>query len=288
MSDFSTFHTQTDDGLTLYGRDYPPTSADNGKLPIVCLPGLTRNSRDFHPFARKLAAEGRRVVTLDYRGRGQSDRDPNPANYNIVREAQDVVLALDAQGIDKAMFVGTSRGGLILHILGSMAAGRIAAIVLNDIGPVIEAEGLMRIRDYLSIRNPLSTVDEAAAHLARIHGAEFPLFGSNDWRDMAEAIYRIDGASLVGDYDPALVEPLKSMDFSQPLADLWPQYAALTALPLLVVRGQNSRLLSSATVTEMLVRHPKAQTITATGQGHAPNLHDDTIFRTITDFLASS
>jgi pimeloyl-ACP methyl ester carboxylesterase len=250
---------------------------------------LTRNSRDFHRFAQRLTAEGRRVVTLDYRGRGQSDRDANTANYNIVREAQDVVLVLEALGIEKAMFVGTSRGGLILHILAGMAAaGRIAAIVLNDIGPVIEADGLMRIRDYLSLRGTFSTVAEAAAHLERVHGAEFPLFKSIDWQDMAEAIYRNDNGTLVGDYDAAIVEPLKTMDFSQSLADLWAQYQAMTALPLLVVRGENSRLLSSATVTEMLARHPKAQAITASGQGHAPNLHDDTIFRTIADFLASS
>jgi pimeloyl-ACP methyl ester carboxylesterase len=285
MSAFNSFHIKTDDGLMLYGRDY---GIPNGaQVPIACLPGLSRNSRDFHPFAVKLAAAGRRVITLDYRGRGLSDWDARTENYNIVREAQDVVLALDALGIDKAAFVGTSRGGLILHILGAMIPSRIEAIVFNDIGPVIESDGLKRIRDYLSKSPKVSNLDDAALHLKAVHGPEFPILIDADWADMAEAIYREIDGRLVADFDPALVEPLKTMDFGKPLADLWPQFEALNAIPLLVVRGENSKLLSMATVEGMLSKHPNAHVVTAYGQGHAPVLHIAAVYESVRTFLSS-
>jgi pimeloyl-ACP methyl ester carboxylesterase len=246
---------------------------------------LSRNSRDFHLFAARLAGEGRRLVTLDYRGRGLSDRDSNAANYNIVREAQDVVQALGTLGIEKAAFVGTSRGGLILHILGAMIADRIAAIVFNDIGPVIEGEGLKHIRDYLSARPHPRDVEDAARHLQAVHGEEFPALEDADWRDMAQAIYREIDGKLVADFDPALVEPLKTMDFSTPLPDLWKQFELLAGIPLLVIRGENSKLLSPGTVTQMLAKHPLARTVTAHGQGHAPLLHVADVYPAIRDFL---
>ena len=148
--EFQPFHYRSDDGLTLHGRVYG--HGNGGQPPVVCLAGLSRNSRDFHRFALMLAEEGRKVVTFDYRGRGLSDRDPDPANYNPGREAQDVLQGLSHLGIAAADFIGTSRGGLILHFLPAMAPDLVRSVVLNDIGPVIENEGLRRIRDYLSVR----------------------------------------------------------------------------------------------------------------------------------------
>ena len=282
-SDFNIFHVQTDDGLRLYGRDYGHDNSS--QLPVVCLSGLSRNSRDFHQFAQRLASEGRRIVTLDYRGRGLSDWDANKENYNIVREGQDVVQMLDSLGIIRAAFVGTSRGGLILHVLGAMIGERIAAIVLNDIGPVLEIDGLKRIRDYLSARSQPSNFADATLHLKAIHAEEFPSLTDSDWHDMARAIYRqVDGA-LVADFDPALVEPLKSMDFSKPLADLWEQFMLLTTIPMLIIRGENSRLLSVETVAEMLARHPLARPVTARGQGHAPFLQLPEVYQALSHFL---
>jgi pimeloyl-ACP methyl ester carboxylesterase len=280
---FSTFHVETDDGLRLHGRDYGQAISD--PTPIVCLPGLSRNGRDFHQFALRLQEEGRRAITLDYRGRGLSDWDANKGNYNIVREAQDVVQALDVFGIKRAAFVGTSRGGLILHVLGGMIGERIVAIVFNDIGPVIESDGLRRIRDYLSTKPELVTLSDAANHLRTVHGAEFPALADSDWKDMAEALYRDIAGTLIADFDPALVEPLKSMDFSIPLADLWKQFALLAGSPLLIIRGENSKLLSKETVAEMLARHPSARAVVANGQGHAPVLHVDEVYRSISHFL---
>ncbi|MBX9456289.1 MAG: alpha/beta hydrolase [Rhizobium sp.] len=268
---FQSFHFTSDDGIDLHGRIQGGSAED--QRPVVCLPGLSRNSRDFYQIARILAAQGRRVIALDYRGRGLSAWDPNPANYNLLREAQDVLQAMAHLGITEADFIGTSRGGLILHFLPAMAPGLVRSLVLNDIGPVIEIEGLRQIRDYLSARQEPGDLDEAARGLKATHGDAFSALGDRDWREMADAIYRDIGGRLVPDYDPALVEPLKIMDLSVPPPDLWEQFTALAPLPLLIIRGENSSLLSIATVEEMLRRHGRARSITAPGQGHAPLLH---------------
>ncbi|MDB5523923.1 MAG: hydrolase [Rhizobium sp.] len=283
QQDFNAFHVRTDDGLILYGRDY--RDVENSRLPVVCLSGLSRNSRDFHQFALRQASEGRRVIALDYRGRGLSEWDDDKGNYNVVREARDVVMALDSLAVDKAIFVGTSRGGLIMHMLGALAPGRIGGIVLNDIGPVIESDGLRRILDYLSARAEVSTFSDAAAHLNAIHGAEFPALNDVDWQDMAFALYRQIDGRLVADFDPLVIEPLKTIDFAVPLPDLWKQFELLASIPLLIIRGKNSKLLSEKTVSDMLARHSLAQSITANGQGHAPILHRDDVYQPISEFL---
>ncbi|MBL0371149.1 alpha/beta hydrolase [Rhizobium sp. KVB221] len=282
-SRFQPFHFSSDDGLKLYGRDYPCPSSSTP--PVVCLPGLTRNSRDFHSLAAKLQSEGLRIITLDYRGRGQSEWDPNKANYNIMREAQDVLAALDHLGIEKARFIGTSRGGLILHMLGNMAPDRIISMIFNDIGPVIESDGLRHIRDYLSEKPPYPSLGAAIESLVSIHRAEFPALSDCDWQDMASAIYRQTELGWIVDFDPALAEPLKTIDFSQQLPDLWSQFELLKAIPLLVVRGEHSRLLSEKTVSEMLERHSKSFAAVALGQGHAPLLHLDSIYAAVSRFL---
>lgn len=280
---FTEFHFAADDGIALYGRIY---GADNRSPPVICLAGLSRNSRDFHGVATMLAESGRRVVTLDYRGRGLSARDHNPANYNLLREAQDVVEAAVHLGIVEADFIGTSRGGLILHFLPAMAQGLVRSAVLNDVGPVLEIEGLRKIKDYLSARPEPKDFSQAARALKATHGTDFPALTDRDWAEMGEAIFREIDGRIVPDYDPALVEPLKTMDLSQPPPQLWKQFAALSSIPLLVVRGENSSLLSAATVDEMLRRHAGAKAITAPGQGHAPLLHLPDIAGEIAGFLA--
>ncbi|MCB1445808.1 MAG: alpha/beta hydrolase [Rhizobiaceae bacterium] len=282
---FEPFHFTSDDGISLYGRSYGEAAAD--RPPIVCLAGLSRNSRDFHPFAAIAAANGRHVVTFDYRGRGLSAWDGNPANYNILREAQDILQGLAHLGIGHADFIGTSRGGLILHVLPALAPGLVGSAVLNDIGPVIEAEGLRRIRDYLSARPQPRDFEQAARALKARHGAEFPLLGDDDWGEMAQAIFRDIDGRITPDYDPALVEPLKSMDLSHPPPDLWEAFEAnLLSIPLLAIRGENSSLLSAGTLSQMLARHKRASAVMARGQGHAPLLHVDGLAGRIIDFVS--
>jgi pimeloyl-ACP methyl ester carboxylesterase len=279
-----------EDGLMLYARDYG-VSAPAGKkqrTPLICLPGLSRNSRDFHQLALLLSQHSsapRRVIALDYRGRGRSGRDETPANYNLVVECRDVLTICAALGLERCLFAGTSRGGLILHLLAAAHPQRIAGVILNDIGPEIEAAGLAEIRTYLSRVVPLSTFDEAARALKILHGEAFPALGPLDWKDMAEAIYVKKDGGIVADFDPALTEQLKTMDLEKPLPTLWPQFGALARSPLLVIRGEHSRILSRSTFEAMSKAAPAVWAITAHGQGHAPLLHHPDIFPAIVEFL---
>ncbi|PTM98715.1 alpha/beta fold hydrolase [Mycoplana dimorpha] len=277
------------DGLLLYARDYrsrDPAAAR--RTPVVCLAGLSRNCRDFHPLASLIAAgddSGRRVITLDYRGRGRSAWDGEKANYNLSVECSDVLAVMTALGIDRAAFIGTSRGGLILHLLAATRPEAVAAVVLNDIGPVIEAEGLREIARYLGGDERPRSWDEAAGILRKTHGAAFPALTDADWQDMARAIYAERDGRIVADFDPAIAAQLRTLDLSRPLPDLWPQFDAFRAMPLMAIRGEHSRLLSAETFAAMATRQPHLRGYTARGQGHAPLLHKPDVFTALLDFL---
>lgn len=282
---FSDFFYTAPDGLKLHARIYGDANAG---LPVICLPGLTRNSRDFHELALYLSTKAeklRKIIAFDYRGRGQSDYDPDIGHYNVGVEAGDVLAGLSALGIADAAFIGTSRGGLIIHVLGALKPAVLNAIVLNDIGPVIEAEGLANIRGYLDrTPKPRSFADTVDAQ-RRVHGADFTALDEADWARMVRAICRETDAGWVPDFDPALVDTLAGVDFSKPLPDLWPQFEALAALPLLAIRGANSKLLSAATLCKMQKRHDGMETITVEGQGHAPFLETGDLPQRIAAFL---
>ncbi|MDX8446148.1 alpha/beta fold hydrolase [Mesorhizobium captivum] len=283
---FSDFFYAAPDGLKLHARIYG--EANTGGWPVVCLPGLTRNARDFHELALYLSSEAKRprkIIAFDYRGRGQSDYDPDIGHYNVGVEAGDVLAGLSELGIEEAAFIGTSRGGLIIHVLGVMKPAVLRAIVLNDIGPVIEAQGLAHIRSYLDRAPKPRTFAEAVEAQRRVHGADFPVLTEADWAGMVIAIYRVAEAGLMPDFDPALIDTLAGVDFSKPLPDLWPQFEALAAVPMLAIRGGNSKLLSAATLEEMEKRHPGMEAITVAGQGHAPFLETGTLPEEIAGFL---
>lgn len=279
------FHT-SDDGLALYARIY---GGGNGGTPIVCLPGLSRNSRDFHQLALFLASTdgaARRVICLDFRGRGRSAYDTDPGRYNIGTEAADVLAVCRGLGISQADFIGTSRGGLVMHILAATAPDLLGRLVLNDIGPEIALEGLRQIQAYLGRQRPPADWDDAVIQLREVHGAAFPALAAHDWRDMAHAIYRQTGGVIVADFDPAIAAQLQAADLSKPLPDLWPQFDAFTAQPLMVIRGEHSRLLTAETVERMAERHSGLDVLVAKGQGHAPILHVDGLAQRIAAFLA--
>lgn len=282
---FSDFFYASPDGLKLHARIYGEA---NTGWPVVCLPGLTRNARDFHELALYLSTKAktpRKVVAFDYRGRGQSDYDPDISHYNVGGEAGDVLAGLAELGIEQAAFIGTSRGGLIVHVLGALQPAVLKAIVLNDIGPVIEAQGLAHIRSYLDRSPKPKTFAEAVEAQRRVHGADFPALADADWARMVVAICRDTEGGLVPDFDPALVDTLAGVDFSKPLPHLWPQFEALAAVPMLAIRGGNSKLLSAATLNEMQKRHPGMETITVDAQGHAPFLETGSLPQEIADFL---
>ncbi|RJT34947.1 alpha/beta hydrolase [Mesorhizobium waimense] len=283
---FADFFYTAPDGLRLHARVYG--EANSGHWPVVCLPGLTRNARDFHELALHLSRQEknpRKVIAFDYRGRGQSAYDPDVSHYNVGVEAGDILAGLAGLGIEQAAFIGTSRGGLIIHVLGALRPTVLKAVVLNDIGPVIEAAGLAHISSYLE-RTPKPKTFAGAVDAQRgAHGADFPALTEADWERMVSALYRGVDAGLVPDFDPNLVDTMAGLDFSNPLPDLWPQFEALAAVPLLAIRGGNSKLLSAGTLEEMRKRHPGMETITVDGQGHAPFLETGSLPDAIAAFL---
>lgn len=290
QQDFSDFFYKSDDGLRLHARLYG--GAADGRLPVIaCLPGLTRNARDFHHLALHLANDPttpRLVVAFDYRGRGLSDYSPDPATYSVAVEARDIVTGLNELGVEQAQFIGTSRGGLIMHILAATNPDLLSAAVFNDVGPALEVEGLRQIRDYLDGSRTPKSFGEAVDIQRGIHGAAFPALRREDWGRFVRAIYRDESGVPVLDYDPKLVAPFKAMTLEGPLPTLWEQFDLMAGIPMMVIRGENSRLLSVETVTEMERRHPGLIAVTAAGQGHAPLLEMDNLPETIGRFLRNA
>ncbi len=278
------------DGLRLHARIYMPSAKPHGD--VICLPGLTRNSRDFHGLALHLsqeAASPKRVIAMDMRGRGRSEYDRDFSHYNIVTEAEDVLAVLMALGIHEADFIGTSRGGLIIHILAAMRPTVLKSIVFNDIGPVLEPAGLIQIKAYLERAPKPKDWADAAAIQKALHGHEFPALKNRDWDTHARAIYRErDDKRIFADFDPNLLKTLKDLDPAEPLPALWPQFAGLKNNRLMVIRGENSKLLSEATVREMKSAHPKMVTVEVPGQGHAPMLWTAGLPEMIGEFLGQA
>lgn len=272
-------------GLRLHARVY---GTRRDQWPVACLPGLTRNCRDFHELALYLstrAENSRQIISFDYRGRGQSARDPDVKNYNVMTEAGDVLAGLDVLGVAEAAFVGTSRGGLIIHALGALRPTALKAIVLNDIGPVLGAAGLAHIVGYLDAAPVPKSFAEAVAMQKATHNATFPALADTDWARMVHALYREVGDGWLPDFDPALVKTMAGIDFSVPFPALWPQFDALASIPMLTIRGSNSSLLLTDTVAEMQKRHPGMATITVEGQGHAPFLETGDLPQRIAEFI---
>ncbi|PSJ53747.1 alpha/beta fold hydrolase [Kumtagia ephedrae] len=284
---FTDFFYAAKDGLRLHARIYGEDR--RGSLPAVCLPGLTRNARDFHELALFLSSHPqtpRKVVVFDYRGRGASAYDPEWKNYNVAREAEDVLAGLDALGIAEAAFIGTSRGGLIIHVIAAMRLTALKAVVLNDVGPAIEAGGLAHIVSYLQNAEPAASFADDERAQRAIHGADFPALGDADWSRLVRALYREEDGRPVADFDPALLRTLALFDLTKPLPTMWPQFDELRGIPLLTIRGERSKLLAAGAVEEMRRRHPGAEAITVAGQGHPPMLETAGLPERIADFFA--
>jgi len=247
------------------------------RLPILCLAGLSRNSRDFIALGRYFSenpGRERQVFALDYRGRGRSDYDRNWRNYTPLTEAHDVMAAAAALSIGEAVLVGTSRGGLIAMILGALRPGLMAGVVLNDIGPVIEGIGLARIKRYLTGNGAVSSWQAAEQAIRHVNQAHFPALDDDDWRAFTKAIFVEANGRIRPDFDPKLLNTVKTIDFETSIPVLWPQFDSLGGMPVLSVRGENSDLLSTDTVSEMAARHHRFEQFTVPGQGHAPLLRD--------------
>jgi len=274
------------DGLVLHVRDYGRHGAT--ALPVVCLPGLTRTAADFGDLAVALACDPtlpRRVLAVDYRGRGLSAWDPDPDNYTVATELDDVLAILAACEATPAVFVGSSRGGLITMALAGVRPCAIAGVVLNDIGPVIEIDGLMRIKNRVGRMPPPADFSAAAEQLRHTHGAAFPRLTTAEWLAWAERAWTRKNGTLVTTYDPALARSLDDVAADQPIPTLWPQFDALADVPLMIVRGANSDLLSAATVAAMQARRRETTVLEVPDQGHTPLLADTDTIAAITTFV---
>jgi pimeloyl-ACP methyl ester carboxylesterase len=275
------------DRLRLHIREYGLRSAPG--LPAVCLPGLSRTVADFEALAPALAdgrsGDSRRAIAIDSRGRGQSEYDVNPQNYNVGVELADVITVLTALEIGPAVFVGSSRGGILTMLLAAAHPTAVAGAVLHDIGPVIEPQGLARIKSYVGKLPQPSSFAEGVEILRRLFEAQFPKLMADQWLAAAQRTWRIEDGKLAPMYDVRLADTLAEFCAERPLAPMWHEFDALARVPVLVIRGANSDVLSAATVSAMHARHPSLESIDVADQGHVPLLEEDALLRRIKAFV---
>ena len=287
-------HVAMADGVTLFCRDYAaPAHLDSGvhdsrplaPVPVLCLPGLTRNSRDFEPLARHLSSV-RRVLTPDLRGRGRSDRDPDWRRYRLDVYVADMIALLDALQIEQVVVVGTSLGGLVGMFMAAGHRARVAGLVMNDIGPELDPRGMQRIASGMGKVRAVASWEEAADDARAANESALPDLDEAEWLRFAHAVYRQEASDrIVRDVDPlvgrALLEP------SVPAPDFWAAFATLQGLPVLCLRGATSDVLSADTVGRMLRIVPGMLTETIEGRGHAPTLDEPSSREALDRFLGA-
>ncbi len=272
-------------GIRIFARDYPGPR-EGGGLPVLCLHGLTRNSADFETIAPHLA-QSRRVLAMDVRGRGRSDWDPDWRRYHPGTYVEDAFALLEEAGVDRAVLLGTSMGGIMSMMMGAAQPERVAGIILNDIGPKVEEEGVKRIAGYVGARaEPFASLAEAAAAIRALNEPFFPDLDAAAWERLARRFLRQDDQGCWHfAYDPAIRKNfVQGGEKAAP--DLWPLFSALERIPLLVLRGEWSDILSEATMAEMCHRHPHCTAVTVPRRGHAPLLDEPEAVAAIDAFLA--
>ncbi len=278
---FTHKHWQSADGLTLHFRDY---AGGDARLPVLCLHGLTRNARDFEALAPHIAATGRRVIVPEMRGRGRSGYASDPSTYAVPTYVADTLALLAQEGVERFIAIGTSMGGLSIMGLAALAPERIAGVVLNDVGPVVEPAGLERIKDYVGQGGSFPTWVHAARALAEVHGETYPGYDLTDWLEMAKrTMVLVSNGRIAFDYDMKIAEPILNVTTDEPV-DLWPMLAALAGRPAVLVRGALSTILSAATLDRMAQTLPGARKVIVANTGHAPTL-DEPEVRTAIDAM---
>jgi len=257
------------EGLKLYYRDY---AGPSDRPPLLMLHGLTRNSRDFEDVAERYAGDWR-VIAVDFRGRGNSQYDPDPANYQVPVYARDVLQLLDELGIEQAVFIATSLGGLVTMVIAIQAAQRIAGVMLNDVGPELDMTGIDRIKTYVGQPVLFSDWGDAAEKLHARLADVSPGYSREDWETFARRCCRETERGVEFDYDMAIADPFKAANSEEPV-DVWPFYRALAGRPVLVLRGANSDLLTESALNRMASEIPDVEIVTIPNVGHAPDLSE--------------
>ena len=271
---------RTQDGLRLYARDYPGPRSDAPA--VMCLPGLTRNGKDFASLADHLRQKYR-VICPDQRGRGRSERDLDPANYRPDVYAGDMWRLADLLQLRRFNIIGTSLGGLMAILMTAQSPDRVSCVVLNDVGPEIDPAGLARIAGYVGKSASISTWAEAAQQTAAINGVAFPDYTQADWLEMARDVYVQEDESPVLDYDPMISRGVAG---GSAAPNLWPLFDSLGAKPVLACRGEFSDILSAATFAEMARRLPNLTPALIPNRGHAPTLKEAVALNAIDEFLS--
>lgn len=279
----------SNDGVRLHSRVYdPPAGAGAAALPVLCLPGLTRNARDFDRLAPLLAAQ-RRVYCVDFRGRGDSGYAKDPMSYVPLTYVQDVIALLANQGIDQFIAVGTSLGGLVTMLLAATQHGRVAAAVLNDVGPELEAEGMARIRSYVGQAASFPTWVHCARAVGNANAGVYPDWQLEDWLAMVKRSHRLTPEGrIVPDYDANISAPFRVPGGGEAGVDLWPALDALADVPTLVVRGALSDILGTATAKKMIARLGKGRLVTVPRVGHAPTLDEADATSAVVELVAQA
>ena len=289
MSDqFNDVFCQAPDGLRLHAKTLG--NVKTPALPVLCLPGLTRTADDFDEIARALAnAPGapRHVIAMDFRGRGLSGYDADPANYNVVTECGDVIALLASLEIPRAIFLGTSRGAIVSMVMAATKPDLMAGLIFNDIGPALEMKGLMKIIGYIADPPPRKTFDEAAAGLKALFGSVFPTLDDAGWMAWAHRAFRISkSGGLERTYDLKLSKTLEGIDANNPSPPIWDLFDKLAGKPLMLIHGALSDLLSRDGVKQMVARRPDIDLVEVPNEGHAPLLADRPTIERIVAFCA--
>ncbi|MDB5909351.1 MAG: alpha/beta hydrolase [Massilia sp.] len=286
MSTFSETSFTSDDGLRLYARDYAPTSGP-ARLPVICIHGLTRNSADFDELAPWIAAQGRRVLAVDVRGRGNSAYDPDPSHYNLLIYAGDIVKLAHDLGIARAVFIGTSMGGLITMTLALRRIGLIAAAVLNDVGPNLSGRGLQRIAGYTGNTDTVASWEDAASYLRGINQVAFPANTPQDWHKWARRAFCEKAPGQLGmRYDPNIGIALREGKIKP--SSLVARFAfrrLARKRPTLLIRGALSDLVESEQAALMRASAPSMAYAEVPDVGHAPMLTEPQALAALREFL---
>ena len=275
---------QSPDGLKLYAKRHGPADA---ALSVLCMHGLTRNHKDFEPLIAALP-DRYQFIAVDVRGRGHSDRDPDPEHYSPATYVGDMAALLDHLKLDRVALIGTSMGGLMSMIMMKAMPQRVRGVVLNDVGPVFEKAGLDRIASYVSSTEPLASWEAAAEAVGRVQHDIFPDYRPDQWMAFARRTYReLDDGRVALDYDPAITRTVGQVrpGLLTRIA-MWKLFKEMSKVPLLIVRGGTSDILSEKTAAKMVKRHPDAKLVTVPRIGHAPILDEPEAAPAIASFLA--